>query len=147
MQKTESKVMKGISLYVFVFAIIIIVVASILMYFYKNINTINTDLESNSEITMLNLYFLKYIKKDETRIKDYGLVDKEDLSSFYITFENREGNLNTFIKVEDILYFNKIKLCENVEEFIIELDNTLKETIDVRIKILGKIYELQYVIN
>ena len=147
MYKAESKIIKGISLYIFVFAIMIIVVASVLMYFYKNIRFINSELESNSEITMLNLYFLKTTKIDGTRVKYYGLVDKDELSSFYITFEDKYGGVNTFIKIEDIIYFNKIKLCENVEEFIIELDNTLKETVDVRVKILGKTYELKYVIN
>ena len=46
-----------------------------------------------------------------------------------------------------MLYFNKIKLCENVEEFVINVDNSINQSISVSIKILGETYDLQYAIN
>ena len=61
--------------------------------------------------------------------------------------ENEDKTANTFIKSGNMLYFNKIKLCENVEEFVINVDNSINQSISVSIKILGETYDLQYAIN
>lgn len=147
MQSAESKIIKGLAFYMLVFAFIIALVGTVLTYFHSNINSINSGVEANSEITKLNLYFLNITKAEDVLIKNYGLVNNEDLSSYYITFENKDGRANTFIKIENMIYFNKIKVCEDVEEFIIDVDNSTKEHISVSVKILGKKYEMQYVIN
>ena len=69
------------------------------------------------------------------------------MQSYYITFENSDGSHNTFIKLNDIIYYNKIKLCENVESFKVIVDKTGKESISVETVIQGKTYTSQYVIE
>lgn len=147
MQLAETKVIKNLFLYIVLFTIFIGIVGTVQTYFYKNINNISSSLDANSEITKLNLYFLKVTKTDGVVVKKYGLVDENDLSSYYITFENEDKTTNTFIKLGNMLYFNKIKLCENVEEFVINVDNSINQSISVSIKILGETYDLQYAIN
>lgn len=147
MQSAESKIIKSLIIYIIVFMIIICIVGSVSTYFHSNISNINSNLDSNSEVTKLNLYLLKIVKQDGVFIKKYGLVNNDDLNSYYITFENKNGITNTFIKIDNILYFNKIKLCENVEKFVIDVDNQVKESVYVSVDILGKTYDLQYVIN
>ncbi len=147
MQLAETKVIKNLFLYIVLFTIFIGIVGTVQTYFYKNINNISSSLDANSELTKLNLYFLKVNKTDGVVVKKYGLVDENDLSSYYITFENEDKTTNTFIKLGDMLYFNKIKLCENVEEFVINVDNSINQSISVSIKILGETYDLQYAIN
>lgn len=147
MQSAETKVIKNLFLYIVLFTIFIGIVGTVQTYFYKNINNISSSLDANSELTKLNLYFLKVNKTDGVVVKKYGLVDENDLSSYYITFENEDKTTNTFIKLGDMLYFNKIKLCENVEEFVINVDNSINQSISVSIKILGETYDLQYAIN
>lgn len=100
---------------------------------------------ANSDYTNLNLYFLKTTKTPGIKINSYGLVG-EDLQSYYITFENSDGTENTFIKINDIIYYNKIKLCEDVESFKVIVDKTGKESISVEVIIQGKTYTSQYVI-
>lgn len=100
----------------------------------------------NSDYTNLNLYFLKTTKNAGVKIDSYGLVD-EDLQSYYITFENNDGTKNTFIKLNDIIYYNKIKLCENVDSFKVIVDKTGKESISTEIIINGKLFTSQYVIE
>lgn len=147
MQSAETKVIKRLFIYIVLFTIIIGIVGTAQTYFHSNISNINSNLDVSSEVTKLNLYFLKTTKTDGVIIKKYGLVDENDLTSHYITFENEDKTANTFIKLGDILYFNKIKLCENVEEFIVNVDNSINESISISIKILGKTYDLQYAIN
>ena len=147
MQSAETKVIKNLFLYIVLFTIFIGIVGTVQTYFHKNINNISSSLDANSKITKLNLYFLKVTKTDGVVVKKYGLVDENDLSSYYITFENEDKTTNTFIKSGNMLYFNKIKLCENVEEFVINVDNSINQSISVSIKILGETYDLQYAIN
>ena len=51
------------------------------------------------------------------------------------------------LKLEDKIYFNKIKLCEDVDSFKVIVDRTGKESISVETVIAGKTYTAQYVIE
>ena len=66
------------------------------------------------------------------------------MSSYYITFEKSDGTTNTFVKIGDIIYFNKIKLCEDVEIFKAIVDRSQKESILLEVKIGGKTFNSQY---
>ena len=116
-------------------------------YFNSNLQQISTTVESNANYATLNLYLLKTVKTQNVSIKNYGLVNNEDISSSYITFLKDDGTTSTFIKVGDIIYFNKIKLCENVDEFKVIIDKSEKESFSVEVKIFGKIYKSQYALN
>lgn len=136
--------MRNLCIYICIFVLVICVMCGITTYFYSNIEEIDKELFISSEYTKLNLYFLKTIKTDRIKIKKYGLTQDDD---YYITFENSDGSKNTFVKLKNIIYFNNIKLCKNVEEFKVIVDKTDKESISVDVKISGKVYNLQYVIN
>ncbi len=139
--------MRDLLIYIVIFIIMICIVGSVNTYFYNNIKEIDSELFAGAEYTRVNLYFLKTVKYNGIKIKNYGLVEEDDSLSSYITFETSDGTTNTFIKVKDILYYNKIKLCENVEEFSVVVDKLGKETISIDLKISNKDYKLQYVIN
>lgn len=143
---SNTKILRALISFVILFYIIICIVGLILNYFYKNITDLNKTVSTNSEYSNLNLYFLKTVKENDVKIKNYGLVDDDNLS-YYITFENDDGTTNTFIKVGDIIYFNNIKICNNVESFKIIVDKTLKTSISVEAIILGNVYSSQYVIS
>ena len=138
--------MKNLIIYIAIFMIIICIVGIITTYFKTNIEVIESELLATSQYTKLNLYFLKTIKKDGIKIENYGLTD-EDFSSYYITFEDPDGSKNTFIKLGNMVYFNNIKLCDNVKEFKVIVDKSNKESISVDIKMYNEVYNLQYVIN
>lgn len=132
--------------YIFLLLIVFIVILLVTVAFYTSLKMRQESVLTNSDFTNLNLYFLKTTKTPGVKIDSYGLVD-EDLQSYYITFENSDGVQNTFIKLNDIIYYNKIKLCENVEGFKVIVDKTGKESISVEIIIDGKQYTSQYVID
>lgn len=146
MQQNDNYAMKNLMIYTGVFLLIIVILGGILVYFYQNVLKLNEETFVNSEYTKLNLYFLNITKEKGVKIKNYGLVDNDD-SSYYITFENQDGTTNTFLKKGSIIYFNKVKLCENVDLFKIIIDKSAKETISVEISISDKSYNLQYTLN
>ncbi len=142
----NNKILKASILFIICFYIIICTVGLILNYFYKNLTDLNKTVSTNSEYSTLNLYFLKAVKENNVKIRSYGLVDDDNLS-YYITFENDDGTTNTFIKVGNIVYFNNIKICNNVESFKIIVDKTLKTSISLEAVIFGNVYSSQYVIS
>ena len=116
MQKT-TRIMTNLTIYILTFAILICIVSAIVAYFYGNLKNTTLETTANSNYSMLNLYFLKTIQSPNVIIEKYGLVDNNDTTSYYITFKKADGEKATFIKLDDIIYYNKIKLCENVDVF------------------------------
>ncbi len=147
MQANLTKAMKSLLIYTSIFLIIVVVLGFIMAHFYHNVKRLNDDSFVNSEYTKLNLYFLNVTKDDGVKIKSSGLVDNNDDTSYYITFENPDGTTNTFLKQGNIIYFNKIKICENVELFKIITDKSGKETVSVEVSLADKTYNLQYTLN
>ena len=146
MQQNGSRAMKNLIIYTSVFLFIIVVLGFILVYFYGNVHRLNTDMFVNSQYTKLNLYFLNATKSNGVKIKNYGLVD-DDSASYYITFENLDGTKNTFLKKGNMIYYNEIKLCEDVDLFKILIDKSSKESVSVEVSISDKKYDLRYTLN
>lgn len=142
-----NKIMINLFIYIVVFAIIVFGVGNLSCYLYNNMKQITYESTTISDFTKLDLYFLRLVKTDDIIIKKYGLVDKKDSSSYYITFQKEDGTTNTFIKIGNIIYYDKIKLCENVESFKVMVDKSDKESISIEVKLLDKIYNSQYVLN
>ena len=139
-----SKLMTNLAIYVLVFTIVVCTVAYIMVYFYSNMKQITSKTYANSDYSILNLYFLKLLQADEISIEDYGLVDNDDITSYYITFKKEDGTSYTFIKLGDMIYYNGIKLCENVEEFKVIVDKSEKGSISTEVKISGNVFKSQY---
>ena len=81
-----SKLMTKLAIYILVFTIVVCVVAAIMVYFYSNMMQITSKTYANSDYSILNLYFLKLLQSDGISIDEYGLVDNDDITSYYITF-------------------------------------------------------------
>lgn len=146
MQEDRTQVMKKLLVYIFTFCIMITIVSFAITLFSQNIKKLKSDTDSLSDITRLNLYFLNVVKEKGTTVKKYGLTNIEDDNSYFITFESEDGETNTFVKEGNFIYLNNILLCENVEKFIIDINNYTNEIISVKLKIAGDNYDLQYVI-
>lgn len=147
MTSNTTKIMTNLTIYILVFTIVIFGSSFLVLYFNSNIKNLNANVTANSDYDMLNLYLLKTVNTQNVSIKSYGLVDNEDISSYYITFLKEDGTTSTFIKVGNIIYFNKIKLCENVERFKVIVDKSEKESVSIEVKILGKVYNSRYALN
>ena len=166
MKKIKSQ--KGITmisliLYVASFAAITLVVGGITTFFYSNIQVMDESIGSNSEYNKFNLYLLNECKKPGATIyaiqgtNNTGSNPKElsslssgetDLQDF-ITFKSDSG-MNSFIFDSEYknLYYNSIKLCQNVEDFQLILDKTQgKDILTVLININGTAFQTKYVVG
>ena len=146
MQKT-TRIMTNLTIYIIVFTLVAIIVGGIMSYFYGNLRNITDETTANSSYSMLNLYFLKTIQSPNIIIESYGLVDNNDTKSYYITFQKDDGERATFIKIDNIVYYNKIKLCENVDVFKVIVDKSETQSFSVELEMFGKIYKSQYALD
>lgn len=146
MQKT-TRIMTNLTIYILIFTVIVCMVGGIMSYFYGNLKNTTTETTANSSYSMLNLYFLKIIQSPNIIIESHGLVDNNDTTSYYITFRKDDGTTATFVKIEDMIYYNKIKLCENVDVFKVIVDKSETQSFSVEVEMLGKVYNSQYALD
>lgn len=147
MQTNSNKIMTNLVIYVIVFSLIVCAISGLMSYFYRNIQNINKETKANSDYSVLNLYLLKNIQTNNISLKSYGLVDYDDTSSYYITFQREDGTTTTFVKIGEIIYCDRIKLCEDVEEFKVIVDKSERQSFSIEVKILDKVYNSQYALN
>lgn len=145
--QTTTKIMTSLTTYVIIFTIIVCLIGGVMSFFYGNLKDTSNETNANSSYSMLNLYFLKTIQSPNIAIESYGLVDNNDTKSYYITFKKDDGTTATFIKLGDIIYYNKIKLCENVETFKVIVDKSETQSFSVEVEMFDKIYNSQYAID
>ena len=139
----SNKTLFNLIIYIVVFSFAIYLIGNIMVYYYSNVKTQAEDMRVLSEFTKFDLYMLKAIKKEDTRIKKIGTVDNDE-SSYFITFQNEDGTAVLFIKKGNLIYYNEVKLCEKVDSFRIFIDRSEKENITVELIIGGEVRSFQY---
>ncbi len=138
--------MVSLVIYVASFVMVIAIVGSVTLFFNQNIRDLRGTENATSEYNKFNLYMLEYTKNGHEIVK----CSEPNAEEVYVTF-SKEEKMNTFIKLKDtnILYFNQMKLCENVNDFKIEqatADNG-KLVLKTYIDIAGTVYTTDYVMN
>jgi len=143
MKKQNGITMMSLLIYIMAFVTIIGVLSSITVFFNNNTKDINMQTASNSEYNKFNLYMLEYTENDYNVSK----ISEENTDIPFVTFSNGVSS-NTFVLLENILYFNQIKLCENVDEFKIKKDiaENGKDILKTYLKVNGTVYTTDYVL-
>ena len=145
--QTTTRIMTRLTIYVIVFTIMVCIVGGTMSYFFINLVNTNNTAKANSTYSMLNLYFLKTVQNQDIVIESSGLVDNNDTSSYYITFKKEDVSKATFIKLGDIIYYNKVKLCENVDVFKVIVDKSEAQSFSVEVHMLDNIFNSQYALD
>ena len=135
--------MVSLVIYILSFLIIIGILTSVTNFFNNNIRDLNTTVSSSSEYNKFNLYFLNYTKNG------YSVQPASNSITFAKTLQNGTIDTAKFTFVDSTLYYNKVKLCENVNEFNFqkEENDNEKEILKTSIKINGTVYTTDYVIE
>ena len=137
--------MVSLSIYVIAFIIILGIIGSVTIFVNKNTQDINMTVGASSEYNKFNLYMLEYTKNG------YSCTIGTENGNQYAIFTDSDNNSDKFIKLGNILYFNKIKLCENVDEFELAIDDGTaqngKSVLKTKINISGTVYTTDYVIE
>ncbi len=134
--------MVSLVIYIGCFLVITGIIGAVTVFFYNNTSLLNSEVYSSAEYNKLNMYLVK-----ESEEQGNSFVNFDDSSNMYtLTFSN--GNVYTFDKDNNLLYFNKICLCEDVQEFKVSTDYTTgKEVIKVKIDFTNKSYTTNYTMN
>lgn len=147
MKNQKGITITSLILYIISFTLVIGIIGTITTFFNRNMEDISTSTGISSEYNKFNLYMLKLTKSG---------YEVSKRSNNYITFKKciYDGNseivdTNTFVKLGNILYYNKIKLCENVNAFSVteESAENGKEKINTSITIGDKEYTTSYIIE
>ena len=141
MNYKSQKAITMISLVIYIVCFVIVAgtIGGITVFFYNNTSLLNSEVYSSAEYNKLNMYLVK-----ESEEKGNSFVNFDDSGNMYtLTFSN--GNIYTFDKDNNLLYFNKICLCEDVQDFSVLTDYTTgKEVIKVKIDFSNKSYTTNY---
>ena len=160
MKSQKGITMISLILYVTSFVAVTTVVAGVTTFFYSNMKIMDTGIGSNSSYNKFNLYLLNECKKADVSLyawKDIKLSTGETsrlstvpTDNSFITFLNSDGTKNSFIydSTNKNVYYNSIKLCENVNDFQIKIDETTgKDVLTVLININGTAFQTKYVVG
>lgn len=131
--------MTSLVIYVVCFLIVAGTIGAVTIFFYNNISLLDNEVYSSAEYNKLNMYLVK-----ESEYEGNSFVSFDDSGDIYtLTFSN--GNIYTFDTENNLLYFNKICLCEDVQDFSVITDYTTgKEVIKVKIDFSNKSYTTSY---
>lgn len=160
MKSQKGITMISLILYVTSFVAVTTVVAGVTTFFYSNMKIMDTGIGSNSSYNKFNLYLLNECKKADVSLyawKDIKLSTGETsrlstvpTDNSFITFLNSDGTKNSFIydSTNKNVYYNSIKLCENVNDFQIKIDETTgKDVLTILINIDGTAFQTKYVVG
>ena len=154
MKSQKGVTMITLILYVASFFAITALVAGITTFFYNNVEIMDTSIGSNilNECKKEGTSLWAWKNNDsQTAANTPDNVDNlsDNVNDTFITFEDSAGNKNSFIYVESEknLYYNSIKLCEEVEEFKFKIDySTGKTVLNVFVNIEGTSFSTEYVL-
>lgn len=104
MKSDKGVTTSSVIIYVIAMMIVIGIIATITSFFYTNVMNTKDNSDNISEMTKFNMYFLEEVKNENNSI-----INISDTSILFKT-----GNMFTFM--DNSIYFNKIKICENVKE-------------------------------
>ena len=136
--------MVSLVIYIIGFVIIIGIVGTITVFFSNQAREVKENAGTNSEYNKFNLYMLDQTKSGYKIAK----MSEETAEEQYVTF-SKDIDKNTFVLKGNILYFNEVKLCENVEEFKLSKKPATngKEVLKTYLNVTGTVYTTDYVIE
>lgn len=158
MKSEKGITLMSLMVYVAVFLVVIIVVANISNFFYKNITTMDAESTSDYEYNKLNLYILEETKKKGNSILTISeTIDESIKKDAHIEFAS--GNFFQYNSNTNQIYLveqnksTKIMLCENVQSCVFNLTKeNSKDILTVKVTFTsedykGRTFETKYVLD
>ena len=147
MRSNKGITMMGLVIYITSFLLVAGIIAGITAFFYGNSTLMTQELYSAADYNKLNLYLVRESEQEGNRVSDIALsnVEPEEgvKDTYYITFSN--GDRFTFDQENNLLYYNSICLCEDVQDFKVDTDySSGKEVLSVIVGFTNKSYSCKY---
>lgn len=130
MKKEQGITLISLIVYVILMTFIIALISSITASFYANVNEFDNDSESAVAYAKFNMYFVNDIKREGATIQeasnDYIIIsyttETSQENSEGVTVSSKETAYVEYLVQNEILYRNKVKICENVKGVSITAD-------------------------
>ncbi|MBR3162711.1 MAG: hypothetical protein IKF17_01245 [Clostridia bacterium] len=136
MKSQKGVTLTSLIIYVIAMSIVVGTVAAITNFYYGNINGLSNRTSSSKQYTQFNSYFV-----NEVNTKGNNVVANAS-NGTKVVFTS--GNQITYLS--NAIYYNKIKICNNVTSCQFTIDNN-SNTVSVNMVIGGKgfqnVYSLQ----
>lgn len=124
MRKQNGITMLSLILYIIVMLIVLSIMSSVISNFYDNINGFNADVDKIMALNKFNMYFLKEVKLYDNEVDDIGY--DYDEKNEYIVFTS--GNSFLFNSETKCIYYNNLKICDNIENIEFSYEKAINET-------------------
>jgi len=121
MRKNNAITMVSLVIYVAVMMVILGVMTSIITTFYNNTETVQGNVQDIVQFNKFNSYFLKEVKANNNK------VDHISNDNSYILFTSG----NSFSISNNTIYYNNIKICDNVQSLRFTLEQYTEDIINV----------------
>ena len=129
MKSNKGITLTSLVVYVVGMTIIFAIIANITIYFRQNIRTIENTSDNSVQFTRLNEYLVNDIKED------VKIIIEEDNK---LILNESNGDIIIYTILEDGIYRNKVKICNNIEEATFTKDIIYDKT---KLKVYIKIGE------
>lgn len=110
MKKQNGITIISLILYIAVMLIVLVIMSSVISSFYDNVNGLNVNADKIIAFNKFNVYFLKEVKQYNNKVDTI----KSEKNSSYILFTS--GNSFLFNSDTNCVYYNNLKICENVKD-------------------------------
>lgn len=137
MKKEKGITMVSLVIYVAVMTLVIAVMASIISNFYTNTGIVQGNVKDIIEFNKFNVYFLKEMKtsnnqvdavfNSEVKAGEEEEEGEEKSEESYILFTSG----NAFLFKDGNVYYNNVKICENLNSVEIRFEDYEKTIIYV----------------
>ena len=90
MKSNSGVTLTALTIYIIALTIVVAIIARISIYFYRNVNNINSNTTASTEYTKFNSYFTDEINIEENQVADCD-VDASGMQ--YIIFSKTQNQL------------------------------------------------------
>lgn len=131
MKKEQGITLISLIVYVILMTFIIAGISSITASFYANINSFDNESESAVAYAKFNMYFINDIKRKGAQIQEayddyiiisYTIESTETQNIEGVTISGNDTVSVEYLVQNNILYRNKVKICEDVDSILITAD-------------------------
>ena len=141
MRSRKGITMMSLIIYVSSFLVVAGTIAGITAFFYGNSNLMTQELYSAADYNKLNLYFVKESEEKGNHVTGISPSTGDSVNS--LTFSN--GDKFTFDSANNLLYYNSICLCEDIQSFKVKkVYGSGKEVLEVMVGFTNKSYTCKY---
>lgn len=142
MRSRKGITMMSLIIYVSSFLVVAGTIAGITAFFYGNSNLMTQELYSAADYNKLNLYFVKESEEKGNHVTEISPAAENAIVNS-LTFSN--GDKFTFDSANNLLYYNSICLCEDIQSFKVKKEyGSGKEVLEVMVGFTNKSYTCKY---